>query len=92
MSDDEITPQEFRESVADVGRLELHFLNIQQEVFDRGFELMELHDLLTSKLNTGGELFVNKDQTKLVFLAVRFASLFRTLHHANEQIKKTIEG
>lgn len=82
MEDDELT----RDDLATVGKLELEYFKTEYEVLDSGASFIELQDLFAEKAESGGEILLDTEQANLVFLAVHFASVFRTLHRMNQSV------
>jgi len=70
-----LTTAEIRELRAQIGKIELIFLNIEQETFSSAVEFKNLCEYFDEVSSGDGGFQLTKDQTELVYLAVRFVGL-----------------
>ena len=82
--------KEIRETVEQIGRMELCLLNLQSEVLDQRRILLEVGDLCQEY---GCDYYEHLDpqQIDAVILAVTFAASFASLHNANELIRDALD-
>ena len=84
---DELTSKELRDGLASLGKLELEFMNVEQEIINSSPALLDLHSHLEKAFDGEGEFSLTKEQSKLVFLCVRFSSIHKTLSRAQTELE-----